>query len=172
VRLRVSWDSETVEVEVVETTGGRFQVRFVGEGLEVEARLAPDGIYAVVVDGVSHCVDVAEDGEDVVAAVGGETYRFQVETPGGRGSRASPRGGRAGTQRVLAPMPGKVVAVHVRVGDRVEPGSPLVVLEAMKMENEFRATATGVVAAVRVAPGQAVNGGDLLVEIAPGPVTP
>jgi biotin carboxyl carrier protein len=42
----------------------------------------------------------------------------------------------------------------------------------MKMENEFRATATGVVAAVRVAPGQAVNGGDLLVEIAPGPVTP
>jgi biotin carboxyl carrier protein len=62
-------------------------------------------------------------------------------------------------------MPGKVVAVHVSPGDAVEPGAPLVVLEAMKMENEFRATAAGVVAEVRVVPGQAVNAGDLLLVV-------
>ena len=66
-------------------------------------------------------------------------------------------------------MPGRVIAVHVRAGDRVEPGAPLVVLEAMKMENEFRATAAGVVREVGVAPGQAVNAGDLLVAIGPAP---
>jgi len=64
-------------------------------------------------------------------------------------------------------MAGRVVAVHVRAGDRVEPDAPLVVLEAMKMENEFRATAAGVVSEVAVAPGQAVNAGDLLVVVSP-----
>jgi biotin carboxyl carrier protein len=64
-------------------------------------------------------------------------------------------------------MPGRVVAVHVGPGDRVEPGAPLVVLEAMKMENEFVAAVDGVVAEVRVSPGQAVNAGDLLVVVAP-----
>jgi biotin carboxyl carrier protein len=66
-------------------------------------------------------------------------------------------------------MPGRVIAVHVRAGDRVEPGAPLVVLEAMKMENEFRAAGGGVVREVAVAPGQAVNAGDLLVAIGPPP---
>jgi biotin carboxyl carrier protein len=64
-------------------------------------------------------------------------------------------------------MPGRVVAVHVRPGDRVEPGAPLLVLEAMKMENEFRAAVEGMVTQVTVEPGQAVNAGDLLVVVAP-----
>ena len=63
-------------------------------------------------------------------------------------------------------MPGKVVAVLVAVGQRVDAGAGLVVLEAMKMENEFRATANGVITEVHVAPGQAVDAGDLLVVVA------
>jgi len=62
-------------------------------------------------------------------------------------------------------MPGRVVAVHVRPGDRVEPDAPLAVLEAMKMENEFRATAGGVLEEVAVAAGQAVNASDVLVVV-------
>jgi biotin carboxyl carrier protein len=62
-------------------------------------------------------------------------------------------------------MPGKVVAVLVEVGQRVERGAGLVVLEAMKMENEFRATGPGVVSAIHVAPGQAVSAGDLLLVV-------
>jgi biotin carboxyl carrier protein len=56
--------------------------------------------------------------------------------------------------------------VLVKVGQRVDAGAGLVVLEAMKMENEFRATASGVIAEVHVAPGQAVDAGDLLVVVA------
>jgi len=58
-----------------------------------------------------------------------------------------------------------VVAVAVAVGDAVQPGDPLVVLEAMKMENEFKAAVTGTVREVRVQPGQPVNAGDLLIVI-------
>jgi biotin carboxyl carrier protein len=62
-------------------------------------------------------------------------------------------------------MPGKVVAVLVDIGQKVERGAGLVVLEAMKMENEFRATGAGVVSAIHVTPGQAVSAGDLLLVV-------
>jgi biotin carboxyl carrier protein len=66
---------------------------------------------------------------------------------------------------VRAPMPGLVVRVEVNVGDRVAAGAGLVVVEAMKMENELRATVRGVVAAVHVTPGQPVEKGTPLVTL-------
>ena len=63
-----------------------------------------------------------------------------------------------------APMPGLVVRVQVQPGDKVAAGAPLVVLEAMKMENELKAGAPGIVKSVRVAPGEAVEKGQVLVE--------
>jgi pyruvate carboxylase subunit B len=62
-------------------------------------------------------------------------------------------------------MPGLIVRVQVQPGDRVQPGQGLVVMEAMKMENELRAPATATVKAIAVAPGQAVEKGALLVEM-------
>ncbi len=66
---------------------------------------------------------------------------------------------------VHAPMPGLVLRVDVEVGQAVEPDSGIVVLEAMKMENEIRAGARGIVRAVRVGPGDAVEKGSVLVEL-------
>jgi pyruvate carboxylase subunit B len=71
----------------------------------------------------------------------------------------------AGPAPLKAPMPGLVVRVNVAVGDTVAPGQGLVVIEAMKMENELRSVAAGRVKAVHAAVGQAVEKGALLVEI-------
>ncbi|HEX7069174.1 MAG TPA: biotin/lipoyl-containing protein [Rhodothermales bacterium] len=71
----------------------------------------------------------------------------------------------SGVQHVRAPMPGLVRAVHVETGDVVEAGHGLLVLEAMKMENELRAEASGVVRALHVAPGQTVEKNQMLIEI-------
>ena len=77
------------------------------------------------------------------------------------------RGGAAGGggQVLKAPMPGRVVLVEVSPGQTVRPGDGLVILEAMKMENEFKAAVAGTVKEVRVEAGQAVNPGDVLVVI-------
>jgi biotin carboxyl carrier protein len=64
-----------------------------------------------------------------------------------------------------APMPGRVIVIEVTVGQVVAPGDGLIVLEAMKMENEFKAAVAGTVKEIRVTPGQAVNPGDVLVVV-------
>ena len=71
----------------------------------------------------------------------------------------------AGPAHLLAPMPGLVVRVAVKEGDRVQAGQGLVVMEAMKMENELRASAAGTVKRVVVAPGSAVEKGTMLLEM-------
>jgi biotin carboxyl carrier protein len=73
----------------------------------------------------------------------------------------------SGPAPLKAPMPGLVVRIAVAVGDTVEAGQALVVVEAMKMENELRITSAGVVTAIRVTEGMAVEKGALLVELAP-----
>ena len=96
-------------------------------------------------------------------------YRFEVEALDERtrtirdlsAANAAP----TGPAPIIAPMPGLIVRVNVAVGDRVEAGQGIVVMEAMKMENELRATAPGTVQTVEVAPGTAVEKGALLVSL-------
>jgi biotin carboxyl carrier protein len=71
----------------------------------------------------------------------------------------------SGPAPLVAPMPGLVVRVNVQPGDEVQPGQPLVVMEAMKMENELRSTAAGKVSAVHAQPGAVVEKGSVLIEL-------
>jgi pyruvate carboxylase subunit B len=96
-------------------------------------------------------------------------YRFEAEALDER-TRAirdlsAARSGPTGPAPILAPMPGLIVRVSVKAGDKVEAGQGIVVMEAMKMENELRATAAGIVRSVEVSPGTAVEKGALLVAL-------
>ena len=96
-------------------------------------------------------------------------YRFETEALDERtrsirdlsAASATP----TGPAPIIAPMPGLIVRVNVSVGDRVEAGQGIVVMEAMKMENELRSTAAGTVKSVEVVPGTAVEKGTLLVAL-------
>lgn len=96
-------------------------------------------------------------------------YRFETEALDERTRSirdlTAARAGPTGPAPILAPMPGLILRVSVKAGDRVEAGQGLVVMEAMKMENELRATAAGTVQRILVAPGTAVEKGAVLVEL-------
>ncbi len=159
----VGGQPETVEVT---GEGGRYRLTLGGEVWEVDARLTAQGIYSLLIDDVSHVADVTDQDGACVVDVGDETYVIQVEEETRHIIRT--KGGAAGGhahQTLAAPLPGKITHVAVKAGDTVEAGDTLLVIEAMKMENELRAGGPGTVAEVRVQAGQTVNAGDVLIVI-------
>jgi acetyl/propionyl-CoA carboxylase alpha subunit len=101
-------------------------------------------------------------------SIGG--HRFEAEALDDRARAIREMAAKAGAVAsgpapLKAPMPGLIVRIHVAPGDRVAAGDPLIVMEAMKMENELRAPAAGTVRAIPVTPGTAVEKGALLVEL-------
>jgi biotin carboxyl carrier protein len=165
MRFATTIGTQTDLVEV-SGEGGRYRVTIADQMWEVDARLTAQGICSLLIDGASYVADVKEESGRFVVEVGGETYTVRAEEETRHIIRT--RGGAAAGDRgqtLRAPMPGKVTHVAVQVGDAVDAGTPLLVIEAMKMENEFRASAPGTVKDVRVGAGQAVNAGDVLVVV-------
>jgi biotin carboxyl carrier protein len=150
----------------VERDGTTWRV----DGRAVEVHAAPVGPKAVhlLADGRSRVVTVEPLGDGRFrATVGGRVVEGVVKDARALlmekyGLDAGPK---AAERVVKAPMPGLVVRVLVAPGDAVEAGQGVVVLEAMKMENELKAPAAGTVTAVHAQPGAAVGKGALLLEI-------
>ena len=155
------------EVEVERLPGGGFEVAMGSERRRVDV-IRLDGAIAslrYVEDGRSFSVSYQRGkGREWRVAVGERDFDLEVLTPV-EAIETSAAAATEGPSRLEAPIPGKVVKVHVSVGDVVEAGQPLVVLEAMKMENELTAELPGKVIAVHVEPGQIVNAGEPLAEL-------
>ncbi|MGI8734741.1 MAG: biotin/lipoyl-containing protein [Pyrinomonadaceae bacterium] len=117
---------------------------------------------------VYHCrVETsAKQPETFAVTVRGITYGIQLIDPKrSRGGQSAGEHGH-GSAQIIAPMPGKVVRLMVEVGSQVVAGAGIVVVEAMKMQNEMKAPRAGVVVSLNAAPGATVNAGDVLAEIA------
>ena len=124
----------------------------------------------VTVDGEEFEVEVEREGDAWRVLVGGKEYSIQVDggahSEAGRDSTERSRGRkRSGT--ISSPIPGKVVTMHVAVGDQVEEGEVLLILEAMKMQNEIQAPIQGTVSEVNCESGDSVEANVPLVIIEP-----
>jgi biotin carboxyl carrier protein len=165
VRYVVTVNGERVEV-TIDTDGIR-----VGEEVK-QAHLADiEGtpVKVVTIGTDVHRVVMQRGARRGQYALWVDGHRYEVEALDER-TRAirdlSNAGGHpSGPAPLVAPMPGMIVRVNVQVGDTVQAGTPVVVMEAMKMENELRAQSAGVVSAVRVQAGAAVEKGAILVEL-------
>ena len=163
--IYVATVGERTEVVDISGADGRFRVAMGDEVWEVDARATGPAMYSLLVDGVVYAVGVGDHEGARVVDVGGGSYTVVVEEQTRHILRARSGGAGAGGRTVTAPLPGRVTHVAVRAGEVVEAGATLVVIEAMKMENELKAPAPGTIVEVRVQPGQAVNAGDVLVVV-------
>jgi acetyl/propionyl-CoA carboxylase alpha subunit len=173
---RATWlDAATGEehqVELCTDRDGTTTILFGAPPAPDEAgALGPDERRSALVDSVTHgdgtCTVAVDDRRRTVRVDALRDGRLVRGSAGATWWRPLPRfdehDGAAAGAGPVAPLPGVVLAVHVAQGDQVDDGTPMVVLEAMKMEHVIRAAADGVVAAVHVAEGDRVDAGQLLV---------
>ena len=155
---------ETHAVEIEQLEDGRFRVLIDGRERIVDSRQTGPATFSLLIEHATADVSVSSRGDDYVVALGGRTHRLKLLDERAMRRRAR-HGAAAGGKEVRAAMPGKVVAVLVQAGATIERGQGLLVIEAMKMENEIGAPRAGTVTEVLVRPGQAVESGELLVRI-------
>ena len=167
----------TFDVEVsgrvfrIEVSRHAGKERITVDGRPVRLDVAPSGrSWSLLVGHRSHEVSIADAGDGTLLVyVDHQLVRATVTAGAASRSRTGgePVGGdqRNGPRRIVAPMPGRIVKVMVRSGDEVRPQQPLLVIEAMKMENELRSATGGMVTDVRVAEGALVESGAVLMTI-------
>jgi len=153
------------ELEIEELTGHSVRVKL-GEGqFDADVRRIGHSSFSILVGERSFDFDVERQNDELVVVSRGIATRVTLQDAV-RCLRGSPRREHAGGKAELkAMMPGRVVNVLVQVGDEVAAHQGVVVVEAMKMENELKSPKAGKVTTIKVAPGQTVEKGDLLVVI-------
>jgi biotin carboxyl carrier protein len=151
----------------VETLGDdRYAVTIDGQRLEVEAQALP-GLGLTLRDGAAtHVAEFEEKADEIGVLLHGQVNRFDVVDERQSILRAANAVFEVeGRQTIASPMPGKVVKVFVKAGDVVKEGQGLVVVEAMKMENELKSPKAGTVIEVLTKEGVAVENGAKLVVV-------
>lgn len=149
IRLEWKQDGETC----------RFRVES-QEEKTVDVREVEPGVYSLLIGGRSYEARVESAG----ISIGSRTFPAEVVDPR-RWKRERNHHHAEGRQNIIATMPGKVVRVLVALGDQVEAGQGIVVVEAMKMQNEMKAAKAGRVVTLTAVPGATVNAGEILAAI-------
>src|SRR5262245_53987501 len=170
MKLWVTLEGRDEEVEF-QTDGERLWRESAGRRLEADFHRLPDGeVYSLLVNGRSYEVRVVPGRETIDVTLHGATLPVEVRHPLEKMLQSVGRGpGAQGGETIAAPMPGLVVAIRVRRGERVEAGASVAVIEAMKMQNELIARRGGVVTDVLVAERTTVGAGQAIVKLGPEP---
>ena len=137
-----------------------------GEAMEVDAALTARDVLSVLVGNKAYEIkrERSLQGE-LHLVIGSARYAIDVQDPRSLRTRRASAGGEAGPQKITAPMPGKIVRISVAAGDEVKAGQGVIVMEAMKMQNEMKSPKDGKVQKILTSEGATVNPGDVLAVI-------
>ena len=164
MKLEIELDGKTRNVELIRI-GERVQCVLDGRPVEADVVEVSPAVYSVLIGGHSFEARVESAATGLRVIVGRHEYAAAIRDPRQwrrhRGATAEAQG----RQQAIAPMPGKVVRMLVSAGDAVEAGQGLMVIEAMKMQNEVRSPKRGTVERLLVSEGQTINAGEVLATV-------
>jgi biotin carboxyl carrier protein len=161
MKLTIEYAGAALPLEIQrDAAGWRFQLDGAAERC-AQVREAEPLVYSVLLDGRSYDARVEEAADGLVVVIAGHRFEIGVRDPR-RWSRKHGGAGAEGRYNVMAPMPGKVIRVLVAAGDEVVAGQGLMVVEAMKMQNEMKAVRPGRVISVAAREGATVTAGEIL----------
>ena len=156
----VTVNGRDYRVELEESERGNWAGRVNGENVAINAANTAAGVLSMLIGGASYEI-IANPAQQQIA-VAGVRYSVEVRDPRSWRSRRARAGSQDGAKKIMAPMPGKVVRVIAQAGVEVEHGAGVIVIEAMKMQNELKSPKKGKVVKILAAEGAPVNAGDVL----------
>ena len=160
MKIDVELDGKTRTLDLTRANGPLL-CAIDGRTLVADAIEVMPGTYSILMGGESFDVRVEPDGQDLRVRIAGSEYLATVRDRR-QWRRSGGVHGSGGRQQIAAPMPGKVVRLLVNEGDAVKAGQGLLVVEAMKMQNEIRSSKPGTVKRLLVTEGQTVRAGETL----------
>jgi acetyl/propionyl-CoA carboxylase alpha subunit len=165
----VTYKGEVLKASVEESRPGFYKIVLGDKEHEIDFLEAQQNLYSLIIEGKSYeaDVDACDDGVTIGVDVLGDRYRVEVVQETKRRLISKPSPGLAGRQEIKSPMAGNVWELLVRQDERVEAGQVLIILEAMKMENQIKAPVAGKVTSVSVLQGGRVAAGDPLCVVEP-----
>ncbi|MBK7394441.1 MAG: biotin/lipoyl-binding protein [Chloracidobacterium sp.] len=162
MKLQAKINGEKLDIEIVEQDG-KTRAVVGGREYKLEISQPEPGIFALRNGQKMTEAFVSPDGKQVV--VGGNEFEVEIADPKRLRSVGSESEYVDGVAEIKTAMPGKVVRILVKVGAAVEKGDGVIVVEAMKMQNEMRSPKTGTVTKINASEGDTVNAGDVLAVI-------
>jgi biotin carboxyl carrier protein len=165
MKLEIRIGTLTRQVEIQRTDQNQFTIGGKEESAQIEAMEVAPNAYSILINGHAFEATVVPAPEGVRVYCRGHEFLATVSDPRAWQREGSARLETEGQQRITAPMPGKVIRILVSAGQTVGANQGLVVVEAMKMQNEIRAPRAGTVDRVFICDGQAVAAGEALVTL-------
>jgi biotin carboxyl carrier protein len=159
---------KTYRVELVragDRQTGQWRCRLDGREWPVDVVSIQNDVLSLLLDGKSYEIKQETVGTEANIVVGHERFGVSVRDPRSFRSRKRAGASEQGVKKITAPMPGKVVRILAGVGAQVEAGQSVIVIEAMKMQNELKAPKSGIVKKLNVTEGDAVEAGQSLAEV-------
>ena len=163
LRLKIGGRARTVKID---SAAARLAFSLDGQGAAADVVEVEPNVFSILLGGEAFEVRVERNARGARIQIDGREYLAELDDPRQWRRGAGGAADAEGRQSVLAPMPGKVVRVLVESGSTVAAGQGLLVVEAMKMQNEIKSPKEGKVERINVREGQAVNAGEVLVVIA------
>jgi biotin carboxyl carrier protein len=158
----VTVDGKSHRVELARGDGARWNCKLDGKPVMADAVLTGPYVLSLIIDGQVYEVKREVWATDLHIWVGSARYDVELRDPRAYRSRRAAGGDEAGPRKVVSPMPGKVLRILAPAGTKVEAGQGVVVVEAMKMQNEIKSPKAGVVQKIVASEGSTVNAGEVL----------
>lgn len=165
--LQFNINQETYKIEI-DSKDGKFLIKLGGKQYYVDSQPISESCLSLLVDGKAYTVFVAEDKTKRYISIQGEQFCIEEAKSEAETRSVAEAGTLKGIPTISSPMPGKVVKILVGKGDKVKKGQGLVIVEAMKMENEIRSPGAGIVKKINFKEGNLVDTTDPIIELESG----
>jgi biotin carboxyl carrier protein len=162
--LQFNINQETYKIEI-DSKDGKFLVKLGAKQYHVDSQPISQNCLSLLVDGKAYTVFVAEEKTKRYISVEGEQFCIEEAKSEAETRSVAEAATLKGIPTISSPMPGKIVKILVREGDKVRKGQGLVIVEAMKMENEIRSPGAGMVKKINFKEGNLVDTADPIIEL-------